>query len=99
MRNSTGQERLVSLSTLSIEHNLSRQVNFDDIINIWPEMSSIDASSREQIEIESQYLGYLKRQREDINDFKKDDSGTLFFLSNGIRKTSSSFTKICNSIK
>ena len=29
--------------------------------------------SLEQIKIESRYAGYLKRQREDINDFKKDE--------------------------
>ena len=28
----------------------------------------------EQIEIESQYTGYLDRQREDISDFKKEES-------------------------
>ena len=26
-----------------------------------------------KLEIESQYSGYLKRQRDDINDFKKDE--------------------------
>ena len=36
-------------------------------------MKFIDNESKEQIEIESQYAGYLKRQREDINDFKKDE--------------------------
>ena len=33
MRNSTGQERLISLSVLSIEHDLSRQVSFDSVID------------------------------------------------------------------
>ena len=36
-------------------------------------MDLIDKESREQIIIESQYAGYLKRQRDDINDFKKDE--------------------------
>ena len=40
-------------------------------------MKSIDNFSREQIEIESQYAGYLKRQRDDIVDFKKDEELTL----------------------
>ena len=50
---------------------------FNDIIKIWPEMSSIDNDSREQIEIESQYSVYLKRQRDDISAFKKDEELAL----------------------
>ena len=46
---------------------------FNDIIKIWPEMSLIKDESREQISIESQYAGYLQRQKDDINDFKKDE--------------------------
>ncbi len=46
---------------------------FDEIIKIWPELRLIDVESLEQIKIESQYAGYLKRQREDIDDFKKDE--------------------------
>ena len=46
---------------------------FSDIIKIWPEMSLIKEESREQILIESQYAGYLQRQKDDINDFKKDE--------------------------
>ena len=48
-------------------------ISFDDIVKVWPEMNLIDNESREQITIESQYAGYLKRQRDDINDFKKDE--------------------------
>ena len=35
MRNSTGQERLVSLSILSIEHDLSREVDFSKVIDLF----------------------------------------------------------------
>ena len=49
-------------------------ISFDDIIKIWPETGLIDDESREQIMIESQYAGYLKRQRDDIDDFKKDEN-------------------------
>jgi|TARA_B100001964_G_scaffold116225_1_gene129515 tRNA uridine 5-carboxymethylaminomethyl modification enzyme len=48
-------------------------IRFNDIVKVWPEISSIDDESLEQIKIESRYAGYLKRQREDINDFKKDE--------------------------
>ena len=35
--------------------------------------------SKEQIEIESQYAGYLKRQRDDISAFKRDEELALPF--------------------
>ncbi len=50
-----------------------KNINFNDIIKIWPEMKLIENESREQIIIESQYSGYLKRQKEDIVDFIKDE--------------------------
>tara|TARA_Y100001970_G_C14195653_1_gene837937 strand:+ start:174 stop:2042 length:1869 start_codon:yes stop_codon:yes gene_type:complete len=50
-----------------------KNICFDDIIKIWPEMKLIKKESREQIIIQSQYSGYLKRQKEDIVDFIKDE--------------------------
>ncbi len=50
-----------------------QNINFDDLVKIWPDLKSIDGESKEQIIIESQYAGYLKRQREDISDFRRDE--------------------------
>ena len=50
-----------------------KNISFKDINKIWPETKSIEKDIVEQIEIESQYAGYLDRQREDISDFKKDE--------------------------
>ena len=47
---------------------------------IWPKLKLIDNDLREQIEIESHYLGYLDRQKTDIESFKKDEG--LFFPNN-----------------
>jgi tRNA uridine 5-carboxymethylaminomethyl modification enzyme len=52
-------------------------VSFNDINNIWPETKFIKEDIREQIEIETQYAGYLERQREDIIDFKREEELTL----------------------
>ncbi len=52
-------------------------IAFDQLIDIWPELTKIDKISREQIEIESKYKGYLDRQKEDINDFIKDENLNL----------------------
>ena len=50
-----------------------KNITFDDIKNIWPEIKTINKETEEQIVIESQYSGYLDRQRNDINDFKKEE--------------------------
>ena len=50
-----------------------KNIFFSDINRIWPETKSIKKDVVEQIEIESQYFGYLDRQRDDINDFKKEE--------------------------
>ena len=50
-----------------------KNIFFKDIKKIWPETKSIEKDIVEQIEIESQYIGYLDRQREDISDFKKEE--------------------------
>ena len=50
-----------------------KNISFKDINKIWPETESVEKDIVEQIEIESQYAGYLDRQREDIRDFKKDE--------------------------
>ena len=51
-----------------------KNISFADINKIWPETKSLNRDVVEQIEIESQYSGYLDRQKEDIEDFKKEES-------------------------
>ncbi len=48
-------------------------IEFDNLTKIWPEIKKIDRETKEQIEIESTYSGYIKRQMSDIEDFKKDE--------------------------
>ena len=50
-----------------------KNISFKDVGRIWPETKLIATDVVEQIEIESQYSGYLARQREDINDFRKEE--------------------------
>jgi tRNA uridine 5-carboxymethylaminomethyl modification enzyme len=40
---------------------------------IWPEIGGLSAIAREQMEIEGQYAGYLKRQEADIRAFRRDE--------------------------
>ena len=54
-----------------------KDITFKDINKIWPKTENLEKDVKEQIEIESQYSGYLNRQREDINDFKKEEMLSL----------------------
>ncbi len=54
-----------------------KNISFKHINKIWPETKKIEEEISEQIIIESQYSGYLSRQREDIIDFKKEEELTI----------------------
>ena len=60
--------RRSAFNVMSYE-NVSRET----IISIWPELKDIPEDVYEEIEIESKYSGYLKRQLADIDVFKKDE--------------------------
>ena len=51
----------------------TNNVNFPQIINIWPELSEISKQNQEQIEIQALYHSYIERQKKDIKIFKKDE--------------------------
>ncbi len=50
-----------------------KNVDFKKLEKIWPQLSRLSNDVREQIEIESTYSSYLKRQKTDIEDFKKEE--------------------------
>ena len=47
-------------------------ISFSKLEHIWPEIKKIDSDTKEQIEIEAVYLGYLDRQRAEVEDYKKE---------------------------
>jgi tRNA uridine 5-carboxymethylaminomethyl modification enzyme len=49
------------------------EIDLDRLSAIWPEIGSLSATAREQMEIEGQYTGYLKRQEADIRAFRRDE--------------------------
>ena len=49
-------------------------VDMKKIRSIWPEISIFDFKIDEQIEINSHYRGYLKKQKADILAFKRDEN-------------------------
>ena len=52
-------------------------VDLPKLAAIWPELGGLDAHIADQLEIDSQYAGYLDRQDADILAFRKDESLAL----------------------
>ena len=52
-------------------------VDMSKIRDIWPEIKNYGAEIDEQIEINSHYRGYLKKQKADILAFKRDENLTI----------------------
>lgn len=49
-------------------------VSRESILKLFPEISKYNSEIYEQVEIESRYAGYIKRQLADIEVFKKDEN-------------------------
>ncbi|HEY1382053.1 MAG TPA: tRNA uridine-5-carboxymethylaminomethyl(34) synthesis enzyme MnmG [Dongiaceae bacterium] len=49
------------------------EIDLGRLAAIWPEIGGLSATAREQMEIEGQYAGYLKRQEADIRAFRRDE--------------------------
>ena len=54
-----------------------KDVAMTKIRDIWPEISDYGSEIDEQIEINSHYRGYLKKQNADILAFKRDENLTI----------------------
>jgi tRNA uridine 5-carboxymethylaminomethyl modification enzyme len=50
-----------------------QELDLDRLAAIWPEIGGLSPIAREQMEIEGQYAGYLKRQEADIRAFRRDE--------------------------
>lgn len=51
-----------------------KDVTFDKLAAIWPEIKQWRPEIREQIEIDALYSGYLSRQQADIEAYRKDEN-------------------------
>ena len=51
-----------------------KSVNMSKIREIWPEIPYVSREIDEQVEINSHYKGYLKKQKADILAFKRDEN-------------------------
>ena len=51
-----------------------KSVNMSKIREIWPEIKYVSREIDEQLEINSHYKGYLKKQKADIIAFKRDEN-------------------------
>ena len=49
-------------------------VGFDQLAAIWPDLQSVPAQYRSQLEIDARYASYVERQQADVDALKKDES-------------------------
>lgn len=71
-------------SGIAVNHDSSKRtayhlmsyndVSRESILNLFPEINKFESKIYEQVEIESRYAGYIKRQLADIEVFKKDEN-------------------------
>ena len=54
-----------------------REIGFDDLARVWPELNDWSPEVREQVEIDAAYAGYLGRQDADVEAFRRDEALTL----------------------
>ena len=52
-------------------------IELSDLSRIWPELGALPTTIIEQLEIDTKYSGYLDRQKDDIDRFKRDEGLTL----------------------
>jgi len=51
-----------------------RDVTWDKLCSIWPDLGEIEPSIVEQIQIDASYAGYIDRQMADIQAYRKDEN-------------------------
>jgi tRNA uridine 5-carboxymethylaminomethyl modification enzyme len=53
------------------------EIDFDRLSTLWPELKTLDRETTEQLEIDGRYAGYLARQQQDIDAFRRDEALAL----------------------
>ena len=48
-------------------------IDFEDLVPVWPELGSLPYFARENLETEALYAGYIERQARDIAAFQRDE--------------------------
>ncbi len=54
-----------------------REIGFEDLARIWPQIGDWAPEVREQVEIDAAYAGYLDRQDADVEAFRRDEALAL----------------------
>ncbi|HYC66497.1 MAG TPA: tRNA uridine-5-carboxymethylaminomethyl(34) synthesis enzyme MnmG [Reyranellaceae bacterium] len=93
-------KRGIAINQDGVVRNSLELLSFPDITwgrlaNLWPELATIPSDIAEQLAIDARYAGYLERQRQDIDAYRRDealelpaglDYGAVGSLSNEIRQ-------------
>ena len=54
-----------------------RDIGFDQLAALWPQIRAWAPEVREQVEIDAAYAGYLTRQEADVEAFRRDEALAL----------------------
>ncbi len=76
-------------------------IDFDRLVQVWPELQAVSSNVAEQLEIEAQYAAYLERQEADVVAFKRDEAIKIpaHFEYTSISGLSNELTEKLNSIR
>ncbi|MCL4129509.1 UNVERIFIED_CONTAM: hypothetical protein GTU68_016427 [Idotea baltica] len=55
------------------EYLAYKDIGFDDLVTVWPELANVSRETSVQLSIEAQYSGYLERQRDDVEALRRDE--------------------------
>jgi len=50
------------------------RVNWHELQTVWPNLTVVPSQVRRQLEIEAHYMGYLKRQGQEIRAFRREEA-------------------------
>ncbi|MCH9852148.1 MAG: tRNA uridine-5-carboxymethylaminomethyl(34) synthesis enzyme MnmG [Alphaproteobacteria bacterium] len=53
------------------------QISWQNLCQLWPELSDIDSDFQKKLEIDALYAGYLERQAQDIATYQRDKNITI----------------------
>ena len=53
------------------------RIEWHELLRIWPELGTLSASIREQMEIDAKYSVYLSRQTRDVQSFRREEQAAL----------------------
>ncbi len=75
-----------------------KDVTYERLTSIWPELGALAPDAREQVEIEGRYAGYLGRMEADVAAFRRDE-GLILPLDLDYRRIGGLSAELCEKLE